>query len=467
MKLTKLVVASMSVLGLISCPALAATKHKHHHHKKVHHMVSHDFKHEGALPVQPAPVVSVLPAIDSNQVIMDAMTQNLNREVHGGPDWFQRIAVIGGINFDAMWGNRNRNYMGENYRRLSLNDAYLNATAAVNDWTKAFISLSFNNASPASNISATTVQGIFLPSGGSYPGIYSAAYTNNRLDLEQGYITFGNFMCSPFFVQLGKQFQDFGRYQIHPITRTLTQVLSESLQTSAKVGFLTPIWSTMSLHGSIGTFDNALLRTGTGHSTNVWDAALGIDMPSDQLGFDLGVGYMSNMTGINDVAYAISVFETITGVNPVGTYNATVGAINVYGDINSGPFSFGARYTQAIQNFRPATLSSQYATVFAAGARPWAADFTAAYGFNLFCKNQNVYIGYQTGNNSVNLFIPKHRYLAGYGIEPWKNTNLSVEYTYDSAYSSSNGVPLAGGNDFPGSKNSSNQVHARAAVRFG
>lgn len=467
MKLTKLVVASMSVLGLISGPALAATKHKHHHHHKVHHMASHEHDYKGALPIQPAPVMVAAPLVDANQIIVDSMTQNLGRQVHAGPDWFQRIGITGGINFDAMWGQRSRNYMGENTRRLSLNDAYLNATALVNEWTKAFLSLSFNNASPANGISGTSVQGIFLPIAGNLPGVYSSAYTNNRLDLEQGYMTFGNFNCTPFFVQLGKQFQDFGRYQIHPITRTLTQVMSESLQTSAKIGFLTPIFSPVSLHGSLYTFDNPLRRLNMGHSQNVWGAALGLDMPSDQLGFDLGVGYMSNITGVNDVAYAVSVFELLTGGNPIGTYNGTVGAINVYGDVNSGPFSFGARYTTAIQSFSHNTLSNQYLTTVGSGAKPWAADFTAAYGFNAFCKNQNIYLGYQTSNNTVNLFLPKNRWVVGYGIDMWKNTSLGLEYLHDTAYSTGNGMPLPGDFLYSGNSSSSNEVHARASVKFG
>lgn len=452
MKLKLLVVASMS-LGLISCPVLAATKQKHY--KKVHHTVSHNYKGEGAMPMQPAPVVSTVPAVDPYALTMDAMTQNLGREVHAGPDWFQRIAVIGGANVDAAWGNRSMGYMGENPRRISLNDAYLNATALVNDWAKAFLSISFNNAYPANELNS--------PVNARYPGIYSAAYSNSKLNLEQGYATFGNFNCSPFFFQVGKQFQDFGRYQIHPITRTLAQVMSESLQTSAKVGFLTQ----MGFHGSIWAFDNSLVRTGMGHTQTVYGASLGFDQPSDQLGYGLGVGYMSNIAGVNDVAYAITAYELFSNsTNPAGTYNATVGAINAYGDINSGPFSLGARYTTAIQNFNVNTLSNQYMNATGTGARPWAADITAAYGFNAWCHTQNIYLGYQVSNNAVNLFIPKNRWVLGYGVDVWKNANFGLEFLHNTSYSSGNGVPISQG-VFGGSSSNNNEVHARAGVKFG
>jgi len=425
----KLVVASMSILGLISGAVFAdtttttTTKHKHHkkvmhhhHHHMVHHVAqSHDYKAMGAL-VQPAPIE----VVDTYSVIYDAMGQNANRG-KAMPDWFNRVGVSGGVNFDAHWGNRSQGYQGENTQRLSLNDGYLNAAATVNDWTKAFIGLSFNSASR----------------------YYSSAYTNNRLNLEQGYVTLANYNESPMFFQVGKQFSDFGRYNIHPITRTMAQVLSESLATSAKLGFITG----MGLHGQIYAFDNPIRQTATNHSKSVYGAAIGFDQPSDQLGYDVGIGYMSNMSGVNDVA------------NILSTYTHTVGAVAVYGDVNSGPFNLSARYTTAIQHFSPLDISTQQGLVGTSltGAKPWAADFTAGYGYNAMGKNQNVYIGYQTSNNAVSLALPKYRYLAGIGVDMWKNTSLGLEVAHDKNYGANNNA----------SGKSSNTIGARASVKFG
>jgi hypothetical protein len=482
MKLKPLVVASMSMLSmsLISYPVFAAdttdttqmeTQAQAQpqaaqaevkvRHKKIHrHHVAAQKRDVVAL-AQPAPVVSVVPQVDGYAVMMDSMTQNLGRQVRPTADWFNRIGVIGGINTDFHWFNRHMGYMGENSRRISLNDAYINVSAVVNDWTKAFASLSYNNATSISTNGSEVLNF-------TRPGIYSAAYSNNNVNftnnndnsvqLEQGYITFGNFACSPFFVQLGKQFQDFGRYQIHPIERTMAQVLSESLATSAKIGFLTPI----GLHGSVYAFDDNLRIASQSNSKTVWGGALGWDMPSDQLGWDLGVGYMSSMTGVNDVAYAISAQEAIftaAGIasSPIGSYQGTVGAWNAYGDVNSGPFGLSARYTSAAHAYSPLTLSNNLTTSGASGARPWAADITAGYGFNAWCKNQNVYVGYQFSGNAAAVYLPKNRWIAGYGIDVWKNATLSAEYGHDQDYSSGNG----------GTGNASNTLGARAAVKFG
>ena len=376
------------------------------------------------------------------------------------PDWFNRIGVSGGVNFDAHWGNRSQGYEGENVQRLSLNDAYINVGANVNDWAKAFTSISFSN--PSGRLSGSIVApGISVsPLGGQYSNTYN---TPNTINLEQGYVTIANYDVSPIFFQIGKQFTDYGRYTIHPLVRTMTQVMTESLATSAKLGFITQ----MGFHGDIYAFDNPATQSGQGHTGTVYGAALGFDQLNDQLGFDVGVGYMSNITGVNDINAALgnnyanalaSGVATGLGLPSTGTYVHTVGGLAVYGDVNSGPFALSVRYTQAIQHFNPGDLSTQYnLSTGVAGARPWALDVTGGFGFNYWAKNQNLYLGYQTSNNAVNLALPKNRWIVGYNIDMWKNTNLGLEYNHDTAYSSGN-------NAF---NHSSNTVGARASVKFG
>jgi len=470
----KHVVASMTVLGLISCPVFAAntdtttttttteaeaatpTKHKHHahhHHNivEVSHVertveVTHDYKDMGALPVVE------LPRLDVFQTIYDSMSQNSGRS-KPMPDWFNRIGLSGGINFDAHWGNRSMGYQGENNRRLSLNDAYLNAQVVVNDWTRGFTSFSFENNSVAIPTSLTTVGA--SPKAGTYSTAYNSGTTvNTNVHFEQGFVTIANYEVSPLFFQIGKQFTSYGRYQIHPIERSLTEVATESLQTSAKLGFITR----MGLHGDIYAFDNAMQLVTQSHTKTVYGASLGFDQINDQLGFDVGLGYMSQLTGVNDIAYSVTNFRG------AATFTHTVGGIAVYGDVNSGPFTLSGRFSTAIQHFSPADLSTLYnppvtplATVGASGARPWTADLTAGFGFNYWARNQNLYVGFQASNDAVNLYLPKNRWIAGYNIDMWKYTNIGAEFGHDKDYSSGNG----------GTGRSSNTFAARASVKFG
>lgn len=495
----KLVVASMSVLGLVSCPVFAAdatttttttttatadssmtpapavthhAKHKHHH--KVRHHVA-----PAPVAAEPMPVAAnykdmgALCTISQTTMIMEASTQNIGRSLPNpcNPGWFNRIQVSGGLNVDfGKWGNRNQNYMGENYQRISLNDAYLNIAATVNDWARAFVSISYNTAT----INAPLA---FAP----FPATpvnaeYSAAYANNvtagganLVQIEQAYATFGNFDVSPLFFEVGKEFQDFSRYEIHPITRSLTQVMSETLATSAKLGFIVP----MGFHGSLFVFDDPLAKVTQVPKTTNYGVALGYDAPGDQFGWDIGASYLYNMIGVNDVAYEVNQNNLVSAAAVAG-YNNRVGATALYADVNSGPFSLGARYTTALQRFNCGTLIGGAAScdlpeygnpliaAFAknplVGAKPWAAGITGGYGFEGWGRNQNVYLGYQASRQAAALNLPQSRWMVGYGIEAFgKNTDVGIEWDHDMAYNITHG----------GFNNNTNLVSIRTSVKFG
>lgn len=460
----KLVVASMSVLGLVSCPVFAATTTKHKTHHKVHHktVVKHqtqtvaahpDYKDMGSIQ---APVEVC--TISHNSMILDEMTQNVGRSMPNpcNPGWFNRVQFSGGVNVDVgKWGNRNANIMGQNYQRLALNDAYLNVSATINDWAKAFASLSYSD--PTTNVNPGTYK---LWGAAEYNAAYAnniAGSAANLVQLEQAYATLGNFDVSPIFVQVGKQFQDFGRYEIHPITESMTQVMSKTLATSIKIGFIAN-----GFHGSLFAFDDPINKFGTSSTPTNYGAALGYDQMSDQLGWDVGAGYLYNIIGVNDVAYNVVNF---TGTNG---YNSRVGGYALYGDVNSGPFTVGARYVAAnrfnvndlpkngVADLTGGTIAGT-PIAGATGAKPWAAGIQAGYGFNVWDKNQNVYLGYQTSREAAGLNLPKNRWLAGYNIDMWKNTNFGIEWDHDIAYNGANG----------GAGTNSDLVSLRAGVKFG
>jgi hypothetical protein len=311
-----------------------------------------------------------------------------------------------------------------------------------------------------------------LPVFNAFPkaGQYSDVYDVNRLTVEQGYLQISNFDQSPLFLKLGKFYQDFGRYTIHPITRSLTQVMSESLQTAAQAGFITA----MGFHGDIAAFDTPLnprsiypLTTPTGastiqgHSVTDYSASLGFDQMNDQLGWGINLGYMYNMLGVNDMAQVVSQYQSLNVSTDDGSYKNRVSAGTVDAYIMSGPFSLIGDYVTALQSYSNNDLGSKsQAAVLAgtgSGAKPWAGNLQAGYGFNGWNKNQNIYIGYQVTGDAVSVFLPKNRWVAGYNIDMWKNTNLGLELDHDTDYGTSQG----------GTGDSSNLINFRAAVKFG
>lgn len=454
MKLKTLVVASMSVLGLslISYPAMAAQKHKHHHVKhNHHHQVAATpvvYKDMGALPTE------VCPINDPISLTLDMMDHNTGRaKAHEGCT--KMISFAGGVNFDVKWGNRGMGYQGENVSRVSLNDAYLNIFGNVTEWSKAFASISYSNPS-AVNAGTSSIN-----RGGQYSNVYSV----NNLNLEQGFIRIANFDQSPFFLQLGKQFQDFGRYKLHPIERPMTQVMTETLATSAEAGFVTP----MGFHGSVAAFDNQLngrystypVTAVEGHKKTDYTASLGFDQMNDQLSFGVNVSYIYNLTGVNDVAQAISQYQGGVNATSNGSYGNRVSGVSLDGMVSSGPFSLVGDYVTANTSFSPNDLGNKGIMAVAMGtgngAKPWTSNLQAGYNFNAWNKDQNVYVGYQASGDAVNLSLPKNRWVVGYNVDVWKSTNLGLELGHDKDYNTSNG----------GTGNSSNTIGLRAGVQFG
>src|SRR3990167_3636899 len=445
----KLVVLSMSILGLVSCPTYAAMNAKQKKQQKMQPQTeTREYKD-----------MSDVCTVSRTSMTLDAMTQNMGRAMPNpcNPGWFNRIQFSGGVNVDfGKFGSRNANIMGENYQVVSLNDAYLNVAATVNDWTKAFASLSYSN--PTTNANPAT----FNQFGAAE---YSAAYANNifgravnTLQLEQAFATFGNFDVYPVFVQVGRQYQDFGRYVTHPIERSVTQSKTETLATSAKVGFIVP----MGFNGSIYVFNDPLRKASALNTSTNGGVSLGYDQPSDQLGWDIGAAYLYNFVGVNDIAYSVVNF---TGTN---NYNKRIGGYAIYADVNSGPFMLGARYAASAGRFSPVDLPKNGVADLtggtiagstpsgATGARPWGVGVQAAYSFEGYSKNQKVYVGYQGTSEAAGLNLPDNRWLIGYGIDVWKNTNLAAEWDYDKAYGTSNG----------GSGRNTNLVSLRLATQY-
>ena len=137
-------------------------------------------------------------------------------------------------------------------------------------------------------------------------------------------------------------------------------------------------------------------------------------------------------------------------------YVKRVAGLTVYGMVNSGPFSLSAHYATALEDFDALDLGFGDSDD-ADGAEPWAFDVTAAYGFNYWNRSQSIYVSYQQSGDAAELYIPEHRWIAGYNVGVLKNTDVGVEYSYDKAYDTADGQ-----ND-----ESTNRVALRVGVKFG
>jgi hypothetical protein len=441
------------IIPVFLTPIYATTSTKSISEKKPH-PINHKEKPSESLWYHPQTLCITTPDLRT----MIEMTQNSGRALPNpcNPIWPMPMALSAGFNIDGKWGKLNSNIMGANVESVSLNDAYLSALAIANFWVRGFASIDIGNPTIHSNPS----------SHGRLGGAeYSAAYANNiagnnetRLQLEQAFVTLGDITRFPIFIEAGKAFQDYGRYHIHPITRSLTQVMSESLAISGKLG-----WIINGFHGSLSILENRIGKFNHSSSNHAnYGAALGFDQPEcNGFRWNLGVGYLYNLIGVKDIAY------NVVNFTKTDQYHKRVSGTALYADIYEGPFTLHGRYTVAIQRFSEFDLPRHGVSDFSdrnikntllphkQGAKPWSASFLATYHFVTFCdKNQVLYLGYEVSRQASALNLPRIRYVAGYNIDLWPATQIGIEWDRDLAYSMANG----------GTGRNSHLVSLRAAV---
>jgi hypothetical protein len=442
----KHIIVVLGLVGLTSQASFALTATYKHHFKQRHVMPMQSYKD--------AVVFKDVCTISQKSHLLDLTTQNAGRSLPNpcNPGWFNRISFSGGVNFDAgKWGNRNignprivgssgQGYTGENTDKFSLNDAYLNILANINDWTSAFASLSYINASNFYSVAYQTT-----------PNSLVVGDNNNQVNIQQAFIRVGNFNYSPVFVELGQQFQDFGRYELHPITESMTQSLTETLRTSLKVGVITPT----GLSGSVYSFQDPVAKTVNGNKPLDYGASIGFTQPAQKWGYDIGAGYLYNIQGVNLVgnmaAYSGGQY------NSTGVYHTRVGTSALYADLNYNTLVFSLRYTKALDVMSPLDVPQDNLHPNQ-GAKPWAASGQVTYGFNRWCKNQSVYAGYQASRQTVNFNLPRGRWTAGYSMKVLPQASVGAEWDHDIAYNVAQGGPTQG---------SSNLVSVRLGVTFG
>lgn len=405
-------------------------------------------------------------AISHSSIILDKSNQNEGRALPNPckPCWYRYFDISGGINLDiGKWGNRNGNLMGVNYKHLlSLNDVYINVSARANNWVNGLISVSFSNptisANPAvfNSFSAAEYDAATSNNINDFSPLRLPEKRFSNVQIEQAYVTLGDLDLHPIFLQFGKQFQDFSRYEIHPITLTLTQVLSEILATSVKLAVISEGFS-----GSVYVFNDPIrnFRTSTNYPTN-YGFSIGYFQPPtcNAFGFSIGASYLHNLIGANNVAYGVQSFTA-------GGFHNHVSALALYFDYIVENISLNLRYTTAISRFIVTDLPKNGIEDLlffgvplrsATGAKPWAGTAQLNYGFCICDKPQNIYLGYQTSSEAAGLNLAKNRYVAGYGIELWHWTSFRVEWDRDFAYRRANG----------GSNRTYNLVTLRASAKF-
>ncbi len=328
-------------------------------------------------------------------------------------DWTKYLTLSGTMYTDAKGGDQSYATQGENSERLSVTNAHLTIEATPNTWSQLTLVTNYSGASGTYGAN---------PSSSDFT---SSSTTDNPVYVDQAYATFGDESRYPIFAQIGRQYLPFGQYDVNPIVKSLSQVLTEMNTTDAQVGFVVP----EGLYGSTYIFQNSVNSDGDSSGTDPYNggAVLGFKKSNEEMQFDTGVGYLSNMSGVNSVANYLE-------QNNAG-YGSSVAALAPYASFQTGPFGIKANYVTALSYFDKTSLP--YEATSDNGAKPSAIDGQVSYAFNVKDMDHVLFVGYQVSDQASALNLPKKRYDVGYNVYPWKNVLLGLEVTQDTNYGGS------------------------------
>lgn len=401
-----------------------------------------------------APAGDLSARVAAMEKTLEVISKHENRPTQASEMWNKHIRLSGGIAVDykvaGSLGNESAEdqaaastpsaFTGVNVKRFGINDAFLNVDAMVNDWVSARVGLSYT---------AVTENYEFSHNFG----------TNRNFNLDQAYVTMSNFEKSPFYFRAGQQYFDFGHYDLHPIAKSFTQVLTEVNDIGLQVGFI----DNTGFNGSVFVTelpyqkreDDGMVhrhRKGLGYGGSV---SYGIKDVNDSFDVHGKLGYLSNITMLD--AYVRNANDGNSGHN--GSYEDTVRAVSANLGIVSGPFDVNAAYAGAMNKFSNNDVEQRVGK----GGRPNAFELNAGYKFNYYDHDHKVVLGYATSSEASSMGLPKDRYYVDYNVEVYKNTNFTLEYAHDKDYGTSD---LGTDGESRTGKNF-NVVTARLAVNFG
>lgn len=438
---SKLGVVSLVTIGLLSGPVLAA---------------------QGVQAGQD--MSSLKNRVSHLEATLESISQQDGRPAQQNGSWNQFIKVSGGANVDMkLIGSIGNNieqtstdqattagrFTGEQINRFAVNDAYLNFDADINEWFDARVGLSFD-----------TLSNTFYNVGRSDLG------TNSAFHVDQAYITYANLDKEPYYLRAGVQYFDYGTYQLHPITKSFTQVLTEVNDVGVQVGMIDNNGWNVSLFAVDTPFnhydDNENIAANVENRTSLnFGASVGYTHQENQdFSYHGKVGYLSNLVSLNSYS------RGRTGGSPVnGNYSEAVHGMSLDLGIDSGPFALNASYTGALKSFSDLDVQEQIGV----NARPAAADINASYNFKYMDNRDNkITIGYDRSWEASSFGLPKDRYYAEYMLGLYKNTDVFLRWDHDNDYSSNFATaPDSDGDVFDASGKNYNVVTARLAVNFG
>ena len=236
---------------------------------------------------------------------------------------------------------------------------------------------------------------------------------DSSVNVDEGFIILDGEDVIPLYLNAGKMYVPFGRFESHFISDPLTLEIGETNEGALKVGYVHS-WAEVCLSAFNGDVDE------TGKDNHIDDFVAGITLtPEISEEFDLafGVSYISNIGDSNGLE------GEITGA---GTVKDDVPGLGVFLSLGfQDRYFVELEYVGATDDFQAGELSFDNGQAF----KPMTWNIEFAF---LPVEALELAVRYEGGDDLGNDFLPDERYGGVVSYAFFDNTNLAAEYLHAS-----------------------------------
>lgn len=292
---------------------------------------------------------------------------------------------------------------------IDLTDAELDFLIVVCPWLYGFISFEYDNGVDAS--------------------LSNSRIANSRIHGDSIFVTFGDFMHSPWYATIGQVFIPFGQYTTYDaIHDPLTKELFRTMQRELALAFYND-----KLQLSLFVFKGDSF-TGSGNNINNYGINLGYHFKIKKLDAKLATGLIRNIADSDGMQAAFGDPRNSEKLHHV------VPGFNANGNFTLGNWNLIFEYNQALKPFDRRDAAFIPYTGHVKGAMPKAMDVELAYAFSIKNHPSSIAYSYSRSWQALGFNVPQERMTLTWATYIFRGCLLSLELNSDKLYGSNDRV---------------------------
>ncbi|MCD6527260.1 MAG: LbtU family siderophore porin [Desulfuromonas sp.] len=249
--------------------------------------------------------------------------------------------------------------------------------------------------------------------------------------IDEAFITIGNNDVTPFYLNAGRLYVPFGNFTTFMISDPLTLEMGETQETAVQIGYNDENW-----HASMYTFNGDTSEGDEFSTIEQFGAHLGYSLEREAWNLAVDASYASSLFDSDSLS------EEYEDAAVNGDY---IPGLGLHAVIGIADLTLIGEYIAALEEL----------DVDGEHIDPYTFNLEVAYTLELLDRETAFALAWQGSDDLVG-FLPEQRFMASVGISLFDDTALTVEYTHDEDYDTSDG----------GSDDSSNSLTAQLAYEF-